>query len=185
MAPVWLVVIAVEYVGLRLFFARDLSPVRRRRAPGHRGRRRCPPFPWSCVRLMLAASPRSRPSGVEPVWVARGRGPGAERSTRSARRRVAPVRAGTVDARLSFAVFVLCLGVVVAALAGTLPRGPRATLLPAGTGLASLLLLAAARHRAGEPGQQPAGDPAAGAAGRTARHRRCWPRWSGSTSARG
>ena len=137
MAPVWVVVIAVEYAGVRLFFARDL----RAAVPAADGTAvRLPVFPVVVVAVMLAGFAVGSAYGVEPFWVA-----GAAAVVLGAR----SVRAGHFTparalhaTHLTFGVFVLCLGVVVAALDGSFLRDVVQDVLPAGGGLASLLLLA-------------------------------------------
>ena len=137
MAPVWVVVIAVEYVGVRVYFAGDLrAPVPRPEG----GPLRLPRFPVAVVLLMLAGFVAGSAYGLEPFWVA-----GAAALVLVLR----AVRAGHLtpvaalhSTHASFGVFVLCLGVVVAALDGSFLGSLVERLLPAGTGLASLLLLA-------------------------------------------
>ena len=139
MAPVWLAVIAVEYVGHRLFFARDLSrtPRRARRTEDVA----LPVVPLVVVGVMLVGF-----AALSPLGVAAGLGRAAaaavvlsgyalarrrvDRSTvaRSAQPVVRGVRAlpgrggGRADRHL--------------------PRGPGASLVPDGTGLGSLLVVA-------------------------------------------
>ena len=138
MAPVWLAVIAVEYVGHRLFFAEELSrpPHRSRSAPDVD----LPVVPLVVVALMLVAFGALSPLGVQPAWVA-----GAAAVVLSvyslARRRVEPLTVAR-STSLSFAVFVLCLGVVVAGLSATFLGDLVHSLVPDGTGLGSLLVVA-------------------------------------------
>ena len=96
---------------------RDLARTPRRRpaACGRAAARRT----RSCVvGLMLVGFAALSPLGVEPAWVA-----GAAAVVLSgyalARRRVDAAHACARPTHLSFAVFVLCLGVVVAALTDT------------------------------------------------------------------
>jgi arsenical pump membrane protein len=139
MAPVWLVVLIVEYVGLRLLFAEDLHLP----APVPPPRPELPPrptVPLVAVALMLTAFGVLSPLGVEPFWVSGvtavglacwGLATGVLSSRRIAH-----------AAHLGFAVYVLGLGVVVAALTrgglGTLVAG----LLPSDTGFWGLLAVA-------------------------------------------
>ena len=137
MAPVWVVVIAVEYVGVQVYFAGDL------RAPAPRPEGEplpLPRFPVVVVLLMLAGFVAGSAYDVEPFWVA-----GAAALVLVAR----AVRAGHLtpvgalhSTHASFGIFVLCLGVVVAALDGSFLGALVEGLLPADSGLASLLLLA-------------------------------------------
>jgi arsenical pump membrane protein len=138
MAPVWLVVIGVEYVGHRLFFARDLAV-----AAGDTSANpddRLPVVPLAIVALMLVGFAVASPLGVAPAWVA-----GAAAVVLSAyslsRRRV-QVGAVVRASHLSFALFVLCLGVVVASLANTFLGSLVAHLVPSGDGLVALLVVA-------------------------------------------
>jgi arsenical pump membrane protein len=138
MAPVWVAVIAVEYVGHRLYFAGDLSRPPQDGAAGPDVP--LPVVPLVVVAVMLVLFAALSPLGVQPAWVA-----GAAAVVLSgyalARRRMA---VGTVAraAHLPFAVFVLCLGVVVAGLADTFLGDLVRSVVPGGSGLGSLLLLA-------------------------------------------
>jgi arsenical pump membrane protein len=138
MAPVWLVVIGVEYVGHRVFFRRDLVaiPVDTDPPPPPR----MPRFPLLVIAAMLVGFAVGSPLGVEPAWVA-GAAALVLAGHALAHRRTT-VRAVVHATHLSFAVFVLGLGVVVAALAtGGLGRVVTAA-VPDGSGLVDLLLLA-------------------------------------------
>ncbi|MGH3414813.1 MAG: SLC13 family permease [Marmoricola sp.] len=146
MAPAWLVVLALEYVVLgRLARRERLRPAPQLPAEQAAGAPLpVPRFPTAVVALMLVGFVVSSPYGVHPVWVAlaaalvlAGRGLAA--------RRTDAVRL-LHSAHLPFAVFVLCLGVVVAALgsgwlgdlvAHAVPSGPHRG------DLAALLLVAA------------------------------------------
>lgn len=138
MAPVWVAVIGVEYVGHRLYFARDLARPPERGVGGADAR--LPVVPVVTVALMLVGFAALSPLGVEPAWVA-----GAAAVVLSLhalwRRRV---HASTVlrAAHLSFAVFVLCLGVVVAGLADTFLGALIRAGVPEDTTLGSLLVVA-------------------------------------------
>lgn len=138
MAPVWLVAIAVEYAGHRLYFRNDLvaEPVSTEPpAPPP-----MPRFPLLVVAAMLAGFAVGSPIGVEPAWVA-GAAAMVLAGHALARRRTT-VRAVVHATHLSFAVFVLGLGVVVAALAqGALGRLVAET-VPDGSGLLDLLTVA-------------------------------------------
>ena len=138
MAPVWLVVIAVEYVGQRWYFRAELHA--RRPADGPLENAELPVVPLVVVGLMLVGFAGLSPLGVAPAWVAvvaavvLGGYSGA-------RRRMRPV-AMLHAAHLPFAVFVLGLGVVVAGLAHSFLGDLVASVLPDGTGLPDLLLVA-------------------------------------------
>lgn len=138
MAPVWLVVIAVEYAGHRFFFRHDLGALPVTTEPP--APPETPLFPLLVVAAMLAGFAAGSPLGVEPAWVA-----GAAAlvlAGHALSRRRTTVRAVVHATHLSFGVFVLGLGVVVAALAtGELGRWVTA-LVPEGNGLVDLLLVA-------------------------------------------
>jgi arsenical pump membrane protein len=145
MAPVWVAVLLVEYVGHRVFFAGDLAaaPATARSSGSSAPAPEVdlPVLPLVVVGSALVAFAVTSPLGIPPAWVA-----GAAAVVLSgyalSRRRVRPadvVRA----AHLSFGVFVLCLGVVVAGLAHTFLGSAVAALVPSGTGLVDLLLVAA------------------------------------------
>ena len=138
MAPVWVAVIAVEYVGHRLYFSRDLAAphgtaTTARDLP-------LPVVPLVGVGLMLVAFAALSPFGVAPAWVAAVAAVLLATHAR-VRRRVdlATVARAT---HLSFAVFVLCLGVVVAGLTDTFLGDLVRNLVPDGTGLGALLAVA-------------------------------------------
>ncbi|GAA1645969.1 SLC13 family permease [Georgenia ruanii] len=138
MALPWLVVIAVEYVVLRRFFAVDLAL----RAP--RAARRAAPVSRRTVALVLAtlaAFVLAAVLGLEPAWAAAG-GAAVLAVRAMIRRRTGPaalVRA----ANLPFAVFVLALGVVVSAVVGGGLGDAVAAVLPHGTAFLPLLGTAA------------------------------------------
>jgi len=147
MAPVWLAVVAVEYVAHRLYFRRDLArsatagcAVPASVGPAVPARAPLPVVPLVLVALMLVAFAALSPLGVEPAWVA-GVAAVALGGYAGARRRIRPgevVRA----THLPFAVFVLCLGVVVAGLTDTFLGELVRAVVPAGDGLGSLLAIA-------------------------------------------
>lgn len=138
MAPVLAVVLVVEYVALRLLFHRDLAaptgPVHPEETPP------LPRLPLVVVLLMLVGFGVGSPLGVEPFWVS-----GAAALVLvvwARRRRLLVVPDAAHAAHPAFAVFVLCLGVVVAALATGFLGGWVSEVLPDGTDFASLLLIA-------------------------------------------
>ncbi len=148
MAPVWVAVLLVEYAGHRLFFARDLAAAP---APGSTGRGGStapatsespdlPVVPLVVVALMLVGFATLSPLGVQPAWVAGVAA--AVLVAHALRRRRVDVRTAVRATHLPFAVFVLCLGVVVAGLADTFLGDLVAASLPDGNGLAALLLVA-------------------------------------------
>ncbi|GAB3779970.1 SLC13 family permease [Nocardioides ungokensis] len=138
MAPVLAVVLVVEYVVLRLLFRGDLAesdrPAPAPLAPA------VPRVPLLAVIVMLVGFAALSPFGVEPFWVS-----GAVAVVLvgwARRRRFLTVRDAVHAAHPSFAVFVLCLGVVVAALSAGFLGDAVADVLPDNTSYASLLLIA-------------------------------------------
>jgi len=150
------VTLLVEYAGLRLLFRAELRvPAAELRVPAAERaesaattapalpsapRMRSVLVPVVTVALMLTAFAVLSPVGVEPCWpaavaavvlLAWGR-----------RRRLLAVRDAVHAAHPSFVLFVLALGLVVAALAGGFLGDVAQALLPGGTGFADLLLIA-------------------------------------------
>ncbi|WP_036508286.1 SLC13 family permease [Nocardioides sp. URHA0020] len=138
MAPVLAVVLVVEYGALRLLFRRDLAapagPTQVEEAPP------LPRTPLVVVLLMLVGFGVGSPFGVDPFWVS---GAAAIVLVAWARRqRLLTARDAIRAAHPTFAVFVLSLGVVVAALATGFLGDWVSDVLPDGTDFASLLLIA-------------------------------------------
>ncbi|GAA4942722.1 arsenite efflux membrane protein ArsB [Actinomycetospora succinea] len=133
-----LAVLVVEYAGLRLTFRRDLAVPADPRGPDEEA-----PVPRVALAVLgatLLGFAVVSPLGVEPVWVAvAGAAVLAVRTLVTRRTRVRDVVGA---ASPLFCLFVLALGVVVAAVTqqglGDLVAG----LLPAGTSFAALLGLA-------------------------------------------
>jgi arsenical pump membrane protein len=135
----WLVTLAVEYGVLRRFFDADLrvaTPL-----PPAREGERTPRFALVVLALTLVGFGLSSTAGIEPVWVAAA---GAVvLAVRALARReigVAGLVAGTSPL---FCVFVLALGVVVAAVATHGLAGWLAVILPDAPTLPGLLVVAA------------------------------------------
>ena len=138
MAPVLAVVLVVEYVALRLLFRRELAapagPAHAEEAPP------LPRVPLVVVLGMLVGFAVGSPFGIDPFWVS---GVAAVVLVVWARRRRLLATSDAVHAaHPAFAVFVLSLGVVVAALASGFLGDWVSDLLPDGTDFASLLLIA-------------------------------------------
>lgn len=136
MLPSWLVVLAVEYGVLRGTHRRQLGP--RPASPSEPPP--LPTYPLVVVALMLAGFVAASPFGIAPAWVA------AVAAVALLGKRS---RSGRVDARAvlssaqpGFAVFVLCLGLVVAALGHGGLGDVLADLVPHRTGLIGLLEVA-------------------------------------------
>jgi arsenical pump membrane protein len=142
MALPWLAVIGVEYVVFGRFFASDLGPgpPRARRDAGDADAA-LPVFTVTVVGLTLAGFVVASAAGVSPAWAALA-GAAVLAGRALARKRATPL--GLLRAAdLPFGLFVLGLGIVVAAVVrnglGTALR----PLLPAGTSLPALLAIAA------------------------------------------
>ena len=132
MALPWLIAIGVEYGVFRWFFRSDLGGHSRpSRAPQ-------PATPWFA--LIVLGLTLIGFLFVEPVWAAAG---GAVvLAVRALRGRTVPVRqlAGAVN--VPFALFVLGLGLVVTALQENGLRTAASAIVPAGSSLGALLLIA-------------------------------------------
>jgi len=144
MALPWLVVIGVEYVVFGRFFASDLAP----RGPGRRARpetaagdARLPVFTVTVVVLTLAGFVAASAAGVSPAWAALA-GAAVLAGRALARKRSTPLSLLRA-ADLPFGVFVLGLGIVVAAMVDNGLGTALRPLLPAGTSLPALLAIAA------------------------------------------
>ena len=140
MALPWLVVLAVEYVGLRWVFRREL---REEQDLSDKGAVpvAVPGFALVVLALTLAGFAVASPLGVEPVWVAVVGA--AVLAARSLVARRTSARALVGAASPLFCVFVLALGVVVAAVGQHGLGGLLASLLAGlGTGLGGLLAVA-------------------------------------------
>lgn len=141
MAPVLAAVMLVEYVGLRLLFRKELRLRRPPTVPTTTPSESRLAVPIAVVSLMLVGFVVTSPLGIDPAWVTVvaaavlvvwGLVTGVTR----------PVDV-VAAAHPGFAVFVLGLGVVVAALAqGPLGAHVGGWLPDTGTGFGSLLLIA-------------------------------------------
>jgi len=139
MAPVLLVVLVVEYVGLRLLFRRELAG-----EPDHPGRVEGPPlpvFPVVVVGLMLAGFAVVSRWDIAPAWVSSAAA--VVLVVWAAARGLVGPRDIARAAHPSFALLVLALGVVVAAVATGFLGDLVAQLVPVGTSFLALLALAA------------------------------------------
>lgn len=138
MAPVWLAVLVVEYAGHRLFFRRELTVPRS--DPPVVAPTRLPVRTVSYVAAMLVGFAVASPLGVEPYWIATATA--LVMTVDALHSRTVGVREVLRATHATFAVFVLGLGVVVAALAdGGLADVVRRA-LPHDATLPSLLLVA-------------------------------------------
>jgi len=142
MALPWLVTLAVEYGVLRWFFRGDLP----RAESVERPERETPRFALAVLGLTLVGFAVSGFLGVEPVWIAAA---GAVLlAVRALVRRETTVRGLVLGTSPLFCLFVLALGVVVAAvgahglsaaLAGLLPEAPTLLGLLAVAGIAAVV----------------------------------------------
>jgi arsenical pump membrane protein len=144
MALPWLAVIGVEYVVFGRFFGSDLSPgsagPRTQRDAGD-GAAGLPVFTVTVVGLTLAGFVGASAAGVSPAWAALA-GAAVLAGRALARRRATPLSLLRA-ADLPFGVFVLGLGIVVAAMVGNGLGTALRPLLPGGTSLPALLAVAA------------------------------------------
>ncbi|UQX87297.1 SLC13 family permease [Jatrophihabitans telluris] len=132
----WLLACALDWAGLRLAFRADL----RTKASGAAEPRPLPRYALAVLGLTITGFVATTAVDVAPAWAAFA-GCVALAAPALTRRRTTPVEL-VREASLGFCAFVLCLGVLVA---GVLDKGAQrwlAHLVPSGTGLASLVLLA-------------------------------------------
>jgi arsenical pump membrane protein len=141
MALPWLAVIGVEYVVFGRFFASDLNAGPGRNQDARAGEPGVPVFTVTVVALTLAGFVIASAAGVSPAWAALA-GAAVLAGRALVRRRTTPL--GLLQAAdLPFGVFVLGLGIVVAAVVGNGFGSALRPLLPAGTSLPALLAIAA------------------------------------------
>jgi arsenical pump membrane protein len=117
MAVPWLAVLAVEYAGVRLVHARDLRPGGLPRAGDLLERPAPPVFSLVVVALMLAGFAAASPLGVQVALVAGIAAVVLAVHSLAGGRIAAPRLVRSLH--LPFALFVLALGLVVAAASGT------------------------------------------------------------------
>ncbi|MFJ7244355.1 SLC13 family permease [Kitasatospora sp. NPDC098652] len=139
MAPAWLVVIAVEYLVLRRFFAADLAAGAR--SPQSAERVEVPVLTLVVLALTLAGFAVTSFAGINPAWAA------LAGALVLAGRALAQKRTGVREiagaASPLFCLFVLALGIVVKAVVDNgLGDGAR-HLIPNGASLPALLAVAA------------------------------------------
>ena len=137
MAPVLVVVLVVEYVGLRLLFRDrlDVVPSADQSSPSP-----VPAFPVVVVALMLVGFAVVSPFGGQPWWVSTVAG--AVLAAWAVRRGLARPIHLVHAANPGFAIWVLGLGVVVAALGEGFLGDVVRHLAPSSTGLVGLLVVA-------------------------------------------
>ena len=117
MALPWLAVLVVEYAGVRLVHARDLGRGALPPVEDAPARPAPPVFSLVVVALMLAGFAAASPLGIEVAWVAGVAAVVLAAHSLAGRRIAAPRLVRSLH--LPFAVFVLGLGLVVAAASGT------------------------------------------------------------------
>lgn len=138
MAPVLLVVLLVEYVGLRLLFRRDLAVAAR---PDPAPAAPLPVVPAAVVGLMLVGFAATSPVGIEPVWVAAVAA--VVLVAWGLSRRILELGGAVGAAHAEFALLVLALGVVVAAIADGFLGEAVADVVPGEASYVGLLGIAA------------------------------------------
>ncbi|MFP5020428.1 SLC13 family permease [Pseudonocardia phyllosphaerae] len=138
MAAPWVVVVAVEYVVLRWFFARDLPAGRTEVVPAPAGP--APVAALAVLGLTLAGFGASSALGVAPGWVAAAGA--AVLAVRALVRREIGVSGLVTAASPGFCVFVLALGVVVAGVSGQGLAARLGGLLPGDVSFGALLATA-------------------------------------------
>ncbi|GAA4208559.1 arsenic transport integral membrane protein ArsB [Actinocatenispora rupis] len=136
MALPWLVVVAVEYVVFRRFFAADLATPA---VPYEAEVPRPPVFALTVLAATLVGFGVAEPFGIAPGWVAAA---GAAVLAVRRTRRPGLARELARAAHPSFLVFVFALGVVVLAVRDNGLSTLVNAVLPDGTGLAALLAVA-------------------------------------------
>ncbi|MEU1782157.1 SLC13 family permease [Streptomyces abikoensis] len=139
MALPWLVAIGAEYVVIRRFFATDLDAGAD--APPVVEPPEFPLFALFTVAGTLAGFVLASTLGIDPAWAAAA-GAAVLAVRALARRRTGP-RALVRAAALPFCVFVLALGIVVRAVVDNGLADALGRVVPAGTGLVPLLVIAA------------------------------------------
>lgn len=138
MAAPWLAAVAVEYLVLRLAFRRDLVDVPAESPPAPA---ETPIFVLVVLALTLVGFAVASFAGLSPAWAALA---GAVvLGIRSLAQRRSTIGGIVHSLNLPFLVFVLALAVVVKAVMVNGLDTAAADLLPAGTGLAALLGIAA------------------------------------------
>lgn len=138
MAPVLLVVLVVEYAGLRLLFRRELAqPAHPAPVPDPVP---LPVVPTTVVGLMLVGFAATSPLGVDPCWVAGAAG--VVLVVWARHRGLLGLGDAVAAAHPEFALLVLALGVVVAAISDGFLGDAVADLVPSTTSYAALLGIA-------------------------------------------
>ncbi len=135
----WLAAIAIEFIVLRWVFARDLAVTAPPRATGEPVH--VPMVPLVILGLTLMGFAVVSTPGFSPAWAAFAGV--VVLAARGLIRRTSSVRGIAAAADVPFLVFVLCLGVVVAAVITNGLGAALRDVLPTGHGLAALLGLAA------------------------------------------
>jgi arsenical pump membrane protein len=136
----WLAVIGTEYLVFGRFFAADLDAGAQPARAGTAGEAGVPVFTLVVVAVTLAGFVIASAAGINPAWAAFV-GAAVLAGRALAQRRTTPVKLGRA-ADVPFLVFVLGLGIVVAAVTGNGLGGALRPLLPAGTSLPALLAAA-------------------------------------------
>ncbi|WP_079023579.1 SLC13 family permease [Streptomyces odonnellii] len=142
MALPWLAAIAVEYAVFRRFFAADLAAeAHAPQGPGPGEERGVPVFTLVVLGLTLAGFVVTSFAGAEPLWAALAGA--AVLAVRALRQRRTTVKGLVRAASPLFCLFVLALGVIVKAVVDNGLDTGIGKLLPDGSSLPSLLVIAA------------------------------------------
>jgi arsenical pump membrane protein len=137
----WLAVVGVEYVVFGRFFDADLAAGAQRADGESAAGQGMPVFTVVVVALTLAGFVVCSAAGVNPAWAAFA-GAVVLAGRALARRRASLVQLGS-SADVPFLLFVLCLGIVVAAVVRHGLGHVLGAVVPAGTSLPALLAVAA------------------------------------------
>ena len=143
MLPVWLCAVVLECGVVRIAFGRAVEPSRlppRRPARPEEARTKMARAAGLVVGLVLVGFIAGSYAGIQPVWVAALGA--AVLAVAVVRRRPVTATSLVASAGLPFAYFVLCWGVVVAAVAQTSVVRAVSDRLPLDDGLDSLIVLA-------------------------------------------
>ncbi|MCW2786474.1 MAG: arsenic transporter [Marmoricola sp.] len=134
MAPAWLLALGIEYAVQRCWFRSELA------APVKQAPTEIPTLPWTPLVVVVLMLTGFAVSGLAPAWIAAAAA--VVLIVRGLLRDELTVGRVAVSAQTGFALFVLGLGLVVAAL-GNGPLGDDlARLVPGSSGLPALLALA-------------------------------------------
>jgi arsenical pump membrane protein len=139
MAPAWLLVIVIEYLVFRGFFAADLAAATR--PPRATERPQAPVFTLVVLALTLVGFAVTSLAGIDPAWAALVGALVLGGRALARRKTTVPALIGATGPL--FCLFVLALGIVVKAVVGNGLNTAARHLLPHGDSLPALLAIAA------------------------------------------